>query len=51
MRRFRRFAIDDDGVDVRAGDNRGEMRRIGVGRQNGEPARDAVELDQRERAS
>ena len=44
----RRAAIDDDGIDLGAGEQRGEMRGIGIRRQDGQAARHAVELDQRQ---
>ena len=42
-------AIDHHGIDLGAGDQRREMIGIGIRRQNGEAARDAVKFDQRQR--
>ncbi len=45
----REVAIQHDGVDFGAGNDRGEMNGIGVGRQDDEPANHAVKLDQSQR--
>ena len=44
-----RALVDDHRIDVGAGDDRREVFGIGIGRQDGETARDAVKLDQGER--
>jgi hypothetical protein len=44
-----RIGIDDNSIDLGTGDDGCKMIGIGVGRQNGEAARDAVKLDQRQR--
>ena len=48
-RMVQRTRVDDDGVGLGAGDQRAEMIGCGIGRQNRQPARHAVELDQRQR--
>ena len=45
-RRSRPNRIDHDRVDIRSGDDRREVIGFGIGRQDGEAARDAVEFDQ-----
>ena len=43
-----RVAIGNNSIDLRSGEQRAKMRRLCVGRQDRQAARDAVELDQRQ---
>ena len=45
-----RTRVDHDGVGLGTGDQSAEVIGCGIGRQNRQPARHAVELDQRQRA-
>ena len=50
-RMVRRALVDHDGVGLGTGDQSGKVIGCGIGRQDRQPARHAVKLDQRQRTS